>query len=64
MKLNVERVHEQIGTLGLEHADEQRVLERIDTLWRRIEAEPKSTKWRLRDRVGDRKRWYEIPDEI
>jgi len=64
VKLNVERVHEQIGTLGLEHADEQRVLERIDTLWRRIEAEPKSTKWRLRDRVGDRKRWYEIPDEI
>jgi hypothetical protein len=64
VKLNVERVREQIGTLGLEPAHEQRVLERLDALWARIEAEPKSTKWRLRDRVGDRKRWYEIPDEI
>jgi curved DNA-binding protein len=32
--------------------------------WERIEREPKSKKWRLRDRVGDRKRWYELPDEV
>jgi hypothetical protein len=64
VKLNVARVHEQIGMIGLDPDDQQRVLERVDALWARIEAEPKSTKWRLRDRVGDRKRWYEVPDEI
>jgi hypothetical protein len=32
--------------------------------WERLEREPKSRKWRLRDRVGDRKRWYELPDEV
>jgi hypothetical protein len=64
VKLNVARLHEQIGMIGLDPDDQQRVLERVDALWARIEAEPKSTKWRLRDRVGDRKRWYEVPDEI
>jgi hypothetical protein len=29
-----------------------------------IEAAPKSTKWRLRARVGDRVAWYEEPEEV
>jgi hypothetical protein len=29
-----------------------------------IEAAPKTTKWKVRARVGDRVRWYEDPDEI
>ncbi len=29
-----------------------------------IEAAPKSTKWRLRARVGDRLAWYEEPEEV
>jgi hypothetical protein len=37
---------------------------RIDTLLERIEAEPKSRSWRLRAKVGDRKRWYELPEEV
>jgi hypothetical protein len=63
IKLNVERVHEQIGSLSLDAPTSERVLERADELWERIELEPKSRSWRLRDRVGDRKRWYAIPDE-
>ena len=64
VKLNVERVHEQIGSLSLDTDASGRVLERTDQLWERIEREPKSRKWRMRDRVGDRKRWYELPDEV
>jgi hypothetical protein len=64
VKLNVERVHEQIGSLSLDAGANERVLERADVLWERIEREPKTRKWRLRDRVGDRKRWYELPDEV
>lgn len=64
VKLTVGRVQERIGSIGLESLDEQRVLERIEVLWAHIEKEPKSTKWRLRDRVGDRKRWYKLPDEV
>jgi hypothetical protein len=62
-KLNLERIGEQIGSLQLEPEARDRVVARTSALWERIEREPKSRKWRLRDRVGDRKRWYELPDE-
>ena len=29
-----------------------------------IDAAPKSTRWRLRARVGDRVTWYELPEEV
>jgi Uncharacterised nucleotidyltransferase len=29
-----------------------------------MEAEPKSRGWRLRARIGERKRWYEEPEEV
>jgi hypothetical protein len=64
VKLNVDRLREQIPPLLLDEADRARVLERVDRLWQRVEREPKSRRWRMRDRVGDRKRWYEVPDEV
>jgi hypothetical protein len=64
LKLNLERVHDQIGSLSLDADAKAHVVERADALWERIEREPKSRKWRVRDRVGDRKRWYEVPDEV
>jgi hypothetical protein len=64
VKLNLERLRERAGSLGLDADVRSRVLERADDLWERIESEPKSRRWRMRDRVGDRKRWYEVPDEV
>jgi Uncharacterised nucleotidyltransferase len=63
VKLNVDRLHELVPSLALDDATRVRALGRLDALWQRIEDEPKSRKWRMRDRVGDRKRWYEVPDE-
>jgi hypothetical protein len=37
---------------------------RLQELLRRIEAEPKTRSWKLRARLGERKRWYELPDEV
>ena len=37
---------------------------RLQDLLRRIEAEPKTRSWKLRAKIGDRKRWYELPDEV
>jgi hypothetical protein len=47
-------------------APDQRPLvsERLIALEDRIDAAPKSRRWRLRSRIGDRKRWYEDPDEV
>jgi hypothetical protein len=63
-QLNLERMREGTGTLGLEPDDERLLLNRIDSLWGRIEHRTKSRRWRLRAKVGDRKRWYEVPDEV
>ena len=37
---------------------------RLQEVLHRIEAEPKTRSWRLRAKLGDRKRWYELPDEV
>jgi len=39
-------------------------LAQIDALSAAIEAAPKSTKWKLRARVGERMPWYEEPEEV
>ena len=36
----------------------------IGALRAAIDAAPKSTRWRLRARVGDRMPWYELPEEV
>jgi hypothetical protein len=37
---------------------------RLDQIWAAIEAQPKPLKWKLRAQVGDRMRWYELPEEV
>lgn len=40
-----------------------RVATRMRQLRQEMDAAPKSRGWRMRARVGDRKRWYELPEE-
>jgi hypothetical protein len=61
LQLNTERVRSELR--GLDVARDL-VEHRLGDLWRRIDAEPKSSRWRLRARVGDRVRWYELPEEV
>ena len=35
---------------------------RINKLFHAIETVPKSFKWKLRDKVGEKKRWYDLPE--
>lgn len=61
LKLNTQRVREAAKDLAI---DASLVNERLDLLWQRIDAQPKSLKWKLRARVGDRMAWYELPEEV
>lgn len=36
----------------------------IDALIGAMEAAPKSRGWKMRARIGERKRWYELPEEV
>ncbi|MBS1878024.1 MAG: hypothetical protein JST31_00770 [Actinobacteria bacterium] len=40
------------------------VVERIDLLLERLEEAPKSRRWKLRARVGEKVRWHEEPEDI
>jgi hypothetical protein len=44
--------------------DRERLDGRLGSLLERIDAEPKSRGWRMRAKIGDRKRWYDLPEEV
>jgi hypothetical protein len=50
--------------LGRYEVDRELVASRLDALLERIEGTPKSRSWKLRAKIGDRKRWYELPEEV
>jgi len=44
--------------------DREVVANRVSVILERIEAAPKSRGWRMRAKIGERKRWYELPEEV
>ena len=58
---NLVSVREHLG--GYE-VDREVVATRLDVLLARIEETPKSRSWKLRAKIGERKRWYELPEEV
>jgi hypothetical protein len=36
----------------------------VDALAEALDAEPRSRRWRMRSRLGERVRWYDPPDDI
>jgi hypothetical protein len=61
---SIEFVRTGLDGLELSPGERDLIRERLDTLWERVEREPKPLKFRTRARVGDRTRWYEEPDEV
>ncbi len=61
LQLNTERLRDMVGEVAV---DSTVVVQRLDDLWRSIDAQPKSLRWKLRARVGDRMTWYELPEEV
>jgi hypothetical protein len=61
---NLTRCTEMVGDYALPEADRDRVSERLATVLEMIEKEPKSRGWKLRSKIGERKRWYDLPEEV
>jgi hypothetical protein len=57
---NLEACRTQAGAYGDDLAG---VATRFSELEGRIEAAPKSRAWRMRATIGERKRWYDLPEE-
>jgi hypothetical protein len=61
LQANIGKLRETLEELDV---DRQLVRSRLDQLWSAIEKQPKPLKWKLRAQVGDRVRWYELPEEV
>jgi hypothetical protein len=61
---NLQRCGDEVGQYALTEHDESQVKNRLKALLAKIEEAPKSRAWKLRDKVGDRKRWYDLPEEV
>lgn len=61
---NLSSLEEHLQRYDLPGESKERISERIRGLLGRIEREPKTFGWRMRARIGDRKRWYDLPEEV
>jgi hypothetical protein len=63
--MNLSKVKQMaVSYTQLEDTKQAHVVSQVDLAQDRIEAEPKSTGWKLRARVGDRVKWYKEVDEV
>jgi hypothetical protein len=61
---NLERCHEMLSDYDLTEEARRRISDRFGAALQRIEDEPKSRGWKLRAKIGERKRWYDLPEEV
>jgi hypothetical protein len=62
--LNLSLLHESVQRPGLDLEVAARVRMQIDTLRAHLAEAPKSRRWKMRAKVGTRKRWYEKVEEV
>ncbi len=61
---NLEALGGHIDRYDIDEEGKGRIGGGIERLQGRIEEEPKPFSWRMRAKIGDRKRWYELPEEV
>ena len=61
---NLDALDRLAPELGLSVGESAALVERTAAVRERLEAAPKSRAWRLRAKIGRRKRWYETPEEV
>ena len=63
--MNLDKVRQLAhGYKQLKEGQKAHIESQVTSALERIEGEPKSLAWRLRDRVGDRVKWYKEVDEV
>jgi hypothetical protein len=60
--INIDNVLHFLDEFSLDTEVKQIARQRLDALHSRIENAPKSMKWRMRAKIGEKKQWYELPE--
>ena len=65
ISLNLERIRIALGdgSVPVPEGGPMDPAAAVQRLAATLEEAPKSRRWKLRDRIGERKRWYELPEE-
>ena len=63
-ELNFQRLLEGLDRTALTPADAAVITSAIGDLTRAVDEAPKSRAWKMRSRIGERRRWYEEPEEV
>jgi hypothetical protein len=61
---NLDALDGHLERYDLPDDSKQRITNRLRELQERIEREPKTFGWKMRSKIGERKRWYELPEEV
>jgi hypothetical protein len=62
LTISLERMNQYVT--ALEGISRDTVVARLEKMAEQIEAAPKSRRWKVRARVGERAKWYELPEEV
>ncbi|MGI0090345.1 MAG: hypothetical protein ACREBS_01425 [Nitrososphaerales archaeon] len=61
--VNLDRILSLLGSVSIPEHDKQVAAERILQLRRIVEDAPKSFGWKMRAKIGDKVKWYELPEQ-
>jgi hypothetical protein len=64
VSLNLERLRQLLPAVGIDEEARQEITARLAALGEALERAPKSRAWKMRARIGERKQWYEEPEEV
>ncbi len=62
--LSVGKVKRYLQTVEMDPAEHDRLRARLGGLEAALQTGPKSMRWKMRDRVGEKVKWYELPEEV
>jgi hypothetical protein len=64
ISMNCEKILEFLNDYEIPEGEKQKVKSKLASFLKRLEAEPKGTRWKMRARVGERAKWYETVEEV
>jgi hypothetical protein len=64
LTMNLRKVEQLASSYQLPEDEKRRVVEQVEAALARIEAEPRSLAWKIRAKIGDRKKWYRDVGEL
>jgi hypothetical protein len=62
--LSLGKVRRYIDTVEMDPPQQETLRARLGGLEAAMQSSPKSMRWKMRERVGEKMKWYELPEEV